>query len=303
MWAAGPVRAALYVDKGCRGAGVIRWAELLRDSPDVELKLVSGADIRAGALDDRQLLVMPGGWGGPQYEAMGDAGADRLRAFVANGGKYFGTCCGFAIALNEDPGFGKRLKMLPFRRTPNHTSRGQVFGSVAFNRCGAEWFGIPEGTRRIRFSNGPVVIPTDPVPNCSKAEVLATVDFEVACAGEVAKPMRGTPACVRADYGSGEMLVFNCHPEAFPVTRDIVAAGLRALTGRTVRLVPRKPPTKGAERIGYLCDPGFDLDVAAVRRYFELRGDPAIEISPLTQQDLDMGQAELLDRVIRAESE
>jgi len=302
-WAAEPVPAALYVDRGCRGAGVVQWAELLRDSPDIELKLVSGADIRNGALDDRQLLVMPGGWGGPQYDAMGDAGADRVRAFVANSGKYFGTCCGFSIALNEDPDFGKRLKMLPFRRTPNHTSRGQVFGSVAFNRRGAEWFGIPGGNRRIRFSNGPIVIPTDPVPACSNVEVLATVNYEVACVGEVAKPMHGTPACVRADYGKGEMLVFNCHPEAFPVTRDIVAAGLRALTGRPVRLVPRKAPAKGVERIGYLCDPSFDLSVASVMRYFELRKDPAVEIRPVTRQDLDTGLGELLDRVINAKDE
>ena len=99
---AAPLRVALYVDDGCRGTGLLRWAEIFRDSPDAEMKLVSGQDIRDGALDDRELLVMPGGWGGPQYAAMGDKGADKLRAFVANGGAYFGTCCGIAIALNEE---------------------------------------------------------------------------------------------------------------------------------------------------------------------------------------------------------
>ena len=48
--AAEPIRAALYIDKGCRGAGVVNWAEILRDSPDVEVKFVNGADIRRGAL-------------------------------------------------------------------------------------------------------------------------------------------------------------------------------------------------------------------------------------------------------------
>ena len=30
--AAEPLKAALYVDDGCRGSGVIRWAETLNDS-------------------------------------------------------------------------------------------------------------------------------------------------------------------------------------------------------------------------------------------------------------------------------
>jgi len=80
-------------------------------------------------------------------------------------------------------------------------------------------------------------------------------------------------------------------------------ANLRALTGRPVRLVPRKAPAKGVERIGYLCDPSFDLSVASVMRYFELRKDLAVEIRPVTRQDLDTGLGELLDRVINAKDE
>ena len=195
-----PLRVALYVDDGCRGTGLIRWAEILRDSPDAELKLVSGQDIRDGALDDRELLVMPGGVGGPQYAAMGDKGADKLRAFVANGGAYFGTCCGIAIALNEDPDFGKRLKMLPLKRViaPN---RGGVTATVKFNRRGAEWLGIREGDWKIRYHNGPVVQPADPVPLCTELEVLATMNCELAQVGPVVGPMYGTPAVDQLDEG------------------------------------------------------------------------------------------------------
>lgn len=290
-----PLRAALYVDTGCRGNGVVYWAEMLHASPDVDLQLVSGEDIRNGALDGRELLVMPGGHGGPQYAAMGDAGADRLRAFVANGGAYFGTCCGIAIALNEEPDFGKRLKMLPLQRViaPN---RGGVTATVTFNRRGAEWLGIREGDWQIRYHNGPVLRPADPVPLCTEMEVLATLNCELAQKGAVVGSMYGTPAAVRATYGKGQMFALNCHPEMMPNTREIVVAGIRALTGRTIRLVERKA-TPGTQRVGVRT--GGDISSkAAVQEYLRLHDDPKLTVAPVTQEQLDEGLGLLFDRVV-----
>ena len=291
-----PLKVALYVDDGCRGTGLLRWAEMLRDSPDAELKLVSGQDIRDGALDDRELLVMPGGVGGPQYKAMGDAGADRVRAFVANGGAYFGTCCGIAIALNEEPDFGKRLKMLPLKRViaPN---RGGFTATVKFNRRGAEWLGIREGDWRIRYHNGPVVQPSDPVPLCSELEVLATMNCELAQTGPVKGSMYGTPAAVRATYGKGTMLAFNCHPEVFPESQKIIVAGIRALTGRTIRLVQQPLKPRGAERIGYFV--GKLGTKASVEEYFRLRADPTVDVVPVTRDELDEGASVRFDRIVK----
>lgn len=291
------LRAALYVDDGCRGNGVAYWAEMLRESPDVELKLVSGADIRAGALDDRELLVMPGGWGGPQYEAMGDAGADRLRAFVARGGKYFGTCCGAAIALNEEPGFAKRLKMIPFKRDGNPT-RGGITATVKFNARGADWLGIREGDWKIRYHNGPILVPADPVPLCTNVEVLATLNCELNQCGRLQGPMYGTPAAVRANYGRGEMLVFNCHPEMMPKSREIVVGGIRALTGRKVRLAERRSRARGAERVGFLTGE-FISSKAAVMEYFRLLDEPSVDVQPVTQNQLDEGAGVYFDRIVR----
>lgn len=184
-----PLKAALYVDEGCRGNGVIFWAEMLRDSPDVDLKLVSGVDIRGGALDGCELLVMPGGVGGPQYKALGDDGAAKLKAFVADGGKYFGTCCGIAIALNEEPGFAKRLKMLPLKRKDG-PARGGFTATVKFNARGREWLGIKDEEWHIRYHNGPVLQPADPVPECTELETLAVMDCELAQKGKVVERPR-----------------------------------------------------------------------------------------------------------------
>ena len=51
--------------------------------------------------------------------------------------------------------------------------------------------------------------------------------------------MVGTPAFVRATCGKGEVIACNCHPEAYPATRELAVAMIRALTGREIH-----PPAK-----------------------------------------------------------
>jgi putative intracellular protease/amidase len=92
---AAPLKVGLYADKGCRGSGSAMWAWLIDGSPDAELTLLSGEDLRNGGLSGLDLFVNPGGAGGPQTEAMGEEGMAAVRKFVADGGKYLGTCCGF----------------------------------------------------------------------------------------------------------------------------------------------------------------------------------------------------------------
>jgi hypothetical protein len=57
------VKVALYLDIGCKGGGVIHWAQLLKSSPDVECCFIDAADVHAGRLDGCDVLVMPGGSG------------------------------------------------------------------------------------------------------------------------------------------------------------------------------------------------------------------------------------------------
>ena len=292
--AAVPLKAALYVDDGCRGSGVVRWAEMLRDSPDVELKLVSGADIRDGALAGRDLLVMPGGHGGPQYKSLGDEGAAKLKAYVAGGGKYFGTCCGLAMALNEDELPFRRIKLLPFKRVSGPV-RGGFVADVKFNARGLEFLALTNEHRNITYHNGPIVEPAEAVALASNVEVLATMDCELSQHGPVVNGMYGTPAAVRANYGKGEVLAFNCHPEARADTRDIVVGGIRALTGRTIAL-PREEPRNGREAVGFMSSEFGDKSVLG--RYLDMKREGKVYVVPLTQDDVSSGRAATVDRII-----
>lgn len=63
-------------------------------------------DIRNGKLDNYELLVVPGGpdAGESYYEGLGEKGYEAIRQFVANGGKYLGSCAGSYFPLKGKKG-------------------------------------------------------------------------------------------------------------------------------------------------------------------------------------------------------
>ena len=208
--AAAPLRIGLYADQGCRGAGAAIWARIIDGSPDAELTLLSGEDLRNGALSGVDLFVSPGGAGGPQTAAMGEEGMAAVRKYVAEGGKCLGTCCGFSNLLNERPSFAKRNTMVPFARIPG-IARGGFTGAVRFTEAGRKMFGAENRDYFIRYHNGPIVYRTEDVPPCSNVVVLATMNSELSEVGPVTNPMFGAPAIVGCDYGKGRMILFNNH--------------------------------------------------------------------------------------------
>ena len=292
------LKIGLFADRGCSGNGLARWAELIDRSPDARLLILSGKDIAGGGLKGLDLLVMPGGRGDWYYESLGDDGAQAIRDYVADGGKYFGTCCGIAAALNEDNVVPKRLKMLPFKRVkaPN---RGGFTATVAFNEKGKSLLGLSKDKRKIRYHDGPVLAPAEAVSDCSEVEVLATMDCELAESGPVIGKMYGTPAAVWARYGKGKMLAFNCHPEIHDDSLDIVAAGIRALTGRSFCLAPPREP-KGRTRIGFRTQ-DLGAKKGGVKKYLRLVKDPEVFVVPLTEDEIREGYGAVMDRIVSPE--
>ncbi|MBO7684334.1 MAG: hypothetical protein J6T51_06385, partial [Kiritimatiellae bacterium] len=52
-----PLKVAVYADAGPSGIGAVEWFRLVDESPDMELRLVDGAAVRAGALDGMDVFV------------------------------------------------------------------------------------------------------------------------------------------------------------------------------------------------------------------------------------------------------
>ncbi len=290
----GIVRVALYLDRGCRGGGAIRWAQLLRSSPDAECDLLDAADVMAGKLAGYDVLVMPGGGGYERFDQLGEDGFEIIRAYIRAGGGYYGTCGGFAIALN-DP---KRLRLIPFTREKNPV-RGGFAGAVALNARAEELMGVPAGTRDFLFHDGPVSEPGDPVPD-SEYEVLATFESELMQRGKTASPMSGTPAIVFGRYGRGRVFVTVMHPEYFPSTLDVLSGGFRALTGRAVRipLPPRKAarPLRVAFYASQIDSQGDALPVRAiVEDALALAARPDVDVTFVSGESIAHGDLEHAD--------
>ena len=62
---------------------------------------ISAADVRALTPQSYDVVVFPGGSGGGQAEAVGEAGLGALRRFVAGGSGYIGTCGGAFLGLQH----------------------------------------------------------------------------------------------------------------------------------------------------------------------------------------------------------
>ena len=230
-----PFQAGFYCGRGSQGKYSVYWAKILADSPDTELVYLDGEDLRNGMLDGLDILVMPGGTGFGQYDSMQEEGAAAIRRFVRRGGKYFGTCAGLALLLNER----KRVALLPFKRIEGHYLRGGGDLEVTFNDKWTKELGLTKANWTISFHDGPIVVPADDVTDV-KAETMAVglnaIDEHGEMPTERRDSMIGTPAFVYAKCGKGEIIACNCHPEGCKATRELISAVFGRLLGRRIEI-------------------------------------------------------------------
>ncbi|GAB4486324.1 MAG: BPL-N domain-containing protein [Thermodesulfovibrionales bacterium] len=85
--------------------------------------LVRSADIRAGCLDRYNLLFVPGGWSSNKMKALGDEGAEAVRAFVKAGGSYLGFCGGAGLATEDGLGLLNVRRKPTAERVPSFSGR------------------------------------------------------------------------------------------------------------------------------------------------------------------------------------
>ena len=159
---ASKTKVALYVDTGCRGGGVIQWARLLRSAPEVDSMLITAKDILEGKLKGVDVLVMPGGSGLDRCKDLGEEGFETIRKYIREGGRYYGTCAGFAMALNTP----RRMGLIPYAREKTPV-RGGLSSAVRLSKRAEELLGVPAGRRYIFYHNGPLTAPGAPcrIPN------------------------------------------------------------------------------------------------------------------------------------------
>ena len=219
------IKTGFYVDKGSAGGAVLRLARLLAYSPELELHLLTGEDLRNGALDKLDLFVVPGGSSDGQYLSMQDAGVEAVRRFVAAGGSYFGVCAGFHCALHKP----RRIGLLPF----THMKGGYGLQAplvIDLSEKGAQVLDIPKGRYTVSYSQGPIAVSCHQ-PGEGWGEQLAVYVNSVSSPTRPKFNFAGTPAIIRGEYGKGKVIATSFHPEVRPETYQIVQGCIYAVTG------------------------------------------------------------------------
>jgi glutamine amidotransferase-like uncharacterized protein len=242
--------------------------------------LLDGNDLRHRALDDLDLILMPGGDGFGQHRSMGPAGADAVREFVRGGGRYLGTCAGLAISLNEPD----RIQLIKYRRIIG-AMREQGRLAVKLSEKGAALLGIAPGRYMVKYSNGPLPQLTEQ-PATGDSEVIAVYDSTLGAPGSEGPAMYGLPAIIHGRYGEGPLLVTGFHPECYASTHGLALGCLSCLTGRA--FTPEFPrnafrPIRVAFYAAVLGSKTVIEDALAID------ASPTTDLVPVSNNELDEG--------------
>ena len=216
------VRVALYKAGGVHPAAFKAARELLAGREGFRLRVTVPRDIRAGSLDDEDVVVFMGGSGTAQGRNLGDAGKQRVKDFVSRGGGYIGVCAGAYLALQGEDEFHKLRLVAGRNLTGDFWQRG--IAGLEVEAAGRPPF-------KLFFANGPIFTPA-PTPGLAPYVPLARFVGEIYNAARGTGPgeMPGTPAITASAFGAGRVLLFSPNPilGGRGVTQeDLMLSGLR----------------------------------------------------------------------------
>jgi glutamine amidotransferase-like uncharacterized protein len=218
------IRVAIYADSGATIKDVPQVMRCLPAADGFEVMTTTAAKIHAGALDNFDVLIHPGGSASQQGKNLGTEGRETVRRFVANGGGFIGICAGAYLGSVEYPW---SLRLLDARVIDDaHWARGQGDVQLRFSPSGAAALGVDKETCTIHFENGPLLGPgkNDDIDNY---ELLASFDSEIATNGAPSGVMKGTAAIARGTFEKGRVICFSPHPEKTPGLEPFIRAAVR----------------------------------------------------------------------------
>ena len=289
---AAPLRVAVFADNGPRNIGAFRWLEIMARMKNVVATPVDGEAVRNGALDSADVLVMPGGSSVDEAKSLGPEGREKLKAFVRDGGGYVGTCAGCCLLMEPSKSHPDMLHMIPFKFGP---SGGLAELSISFNRRAQELAGIRKHATKIRYSEGPVLLPSLPVKDAD-VEVVATYNGDINVKSDSERPsMAGQAAAIAGTYGKGRLFVLSVHPEYDTADHYILRSAFKFVTGR--QLAWDYPQRKrGQLAVGFVCDSSFGVETSRLVQRLVTEGE--FDVVPLNRAQVRSGCLRRLDAVL-----
>lgn len=287
--AAKRIKVGYYIDGGSRSSGVLHIARMLYYSPQFEVTLLDGKDLRDGKLSGLDLLVIPGGSSEQQYRNMKEEGAEAIRKFIREGGSYYGICAGFHCAINKPT----RVRLMPYEHIP--AGYGNVADlTIELSQEGGKLLGIDPGRYFIRYSQGPIVKRGASVGE-EFAKTLAVYKGNITPRNRRGIDMYDTPAMIYGKYGKGKVIATSFHPESYADTRPIWLGCVYAVTG--VKATPVYPEKNlRPVRVAFFTPAVVGKNY--IRELLELDRHPDIDVNLVAASDIRSGALDRADILV-----
>jgi glutamine amidotransferase-like uncharacterized protein len=224
-----PIRAGIFQNE--RNSN-IPIARALAFSPEYDMTILAPEDYTNGVLEKLDLVIQPGGGCTSQYKALGEKGAEALKRFVRDGGKYYGVCAGAFLAMQQSREGFPRLGLIPFKGDDPSYYRGDAPIKIAFTKDGMEALDTTNKTRTVIYFGGPAAVPGTPIED-TDVKVFAKYAGRIINTRQPksVQEMIDKGAFLGGRVGKGKVFISCPHPEKDDSTFDIVRNGFKYLTG------------------------------------------------------------------------
>lgn len=228
-----PLTVGVFEGHGGAQSCVWETVAAIRLDPEMNVRIITTADMAAAALDSIDALIIPGGSGKSQYLNLGALNRERIRRFVSAGKGVVGICAG-AYLFSNTPGYTCMALNGQQAIDIEHDNRGHGLARFTLNDEGKRIFPELAGrdTSYVIYYEGPVFVtnPSDTI----RSRVLAIMESDVHEEGDAPAGMtNGKPFFVANSYGKGRVFSSIAHPEATP--------GMMWMIPRMVRWTLNKP--------------------------------------------------------------
>jgi hypothetical protein len=156
-------------------------------------------------------VLLPGGGGTSEAEALGITGLKNIERFVAAGGGYIGICAGAYLPIKGYSEATKKLEMVNAKAVDiAHWNRGSGMVELKIVNKHPVFQGLKD-TLKLEYYSGPVLEPAD-LPLKPYRE-LAVFKTDIHNNGANAGDMLNKTAILEAKYKKGKIILFSPHPE------------------------------------------------------------------------------------------
>lgn len=229
-----PTKVAVYIGPGAPKSGGEKVIENLKNYPNVTVQVLSAPEVGTTDLGAFDVVVFPGGSGGGQSKAIGEAGLNNVREYVRGGGGYVGICAGAYLACSN---FSWSLGIMNASTVSSKWRRGQGLLEIELMPEGKPVLGKVDDRFKVRYNNGPIIKPGDR-EDLPAFTTLARFRTEMALNGTPVGVMVDSPSHAISTFGKGRVFISSPHPEGTPGLEHLIPRGIFWAAGHDLELKP-----------------------------------------------------------------